>query len=198
MNLFYYISDFMIPILIVYILVTGLAAKIPVYDEFVKGAAEGIHTVLKILPTLVGLMVAVGMLRASGFLELISRLLAVPAQWIYFPVELVPLAIVRLFSSSAATSLALDIYKEYGTDSQIGLIASIMMSSSMRLSLTGLQVELMRNTSLPRTVSYRETDASPSANDLTSASPSLVPRILQISVASAGLALPVNSLISLP
>ena len=75
-------------------------------------------------------MVAVGMLRASGFLELISRLLAVPAQWIHFPVELVPLAIVRLFSSSAATSLALDIYKEYGTDSQIGLIASIMMSST--------------------------------------------------------------------
>ena len=70
MNLFYYISDFMIPILIVYILVTGLVAKIPVYDEFVKGAAEGIHTVLKILPTLVGLMVAVGMLRASGFLDL--------------------------------------------------------------------------------------------------------------------------------
>ena len=55
MNLFYYISDFIIPILIVYILVTGLAAKIPVYDEFVKGAAEGIHTVLKILPTLVGI-----------------------------------------------------------------------------------------------------------------------------------------------
>ena len=103
MNLFYYISDFIIPILIVYILVTGLAAKIPVYDEFVKGAAEGIYTVLKILPTLVGLMVAVGMLRASGFLELISRLLTVPAQWIHFPVELVPLAIVRLFSSSAAT-----------------------------------------------------------------------------------------------
>ena len=66
MNLFYYSSDFIIPILIVYILVTGLAAKIPVYDEFVKGAAEGIHTVLKILPTLVGLMVAVGMLRISG------------------------------------------------------------------------------------------------------------------------------------
>ena len=85
---------------------------------------------MKILPTLVGLMVAVGMLRASGFLELISQLLAVPAQWIHFPVELVPLAIVRLFSSSAATSLALDIYKEYGTDSQTGLIASIMMSST--------------------------------------------------------------------
>ncbi len=127
MNIFYYISDFIIPIMIFYILATGLAAKVSVYDEFVKGAAEGIHTVLKILPTLVGLMVAVGMLRASGFLELVAQLLAVPAQWIHFPVELVPLAVVRLFSSSAATSLALDIYKEYGTDSQIGLIASIMM-----------------------------------------------------------------------
>jgi hypothetical protein len=56
-----------------------------------------------------------------------------------------------------------------------------MMSSSIRLSLTGLQVELMRNTSLPRTVSYRETDASPSAKLLTSASPSLMPMSLQIS-----------------
>ena len=144
MNLFYYISDFMIPILIVYILVTGLAAKIPVYDEFVKGAAEGIHTVLKILPTLVGLMVAVGMLRASGFLELISRLLAVPAQWIYFPVELVPLAIVRLFSSSAATSLALDIYKEYGTDSQI------MMSSTETVFYTMSVYFLTAKVSKPR------------------------------------------------
>ena len=125
-----YLSEYLIPVLIFYILADGIFSGTSVYDEFVKGAAEGIHTVLKILPTLVGLMVAVGMLRASGFLELISRLLTVPAQWIHFPVELVPLAIVRLFSSSAATSLALDIYKEYGTDSQIGLIASIMMSST--------------------------------------------------------------------
>lgn len=80
MNLFYYISDFMIPILIVYILVTGLVAKIPVYDEFVKGAAEGIHTVLKILPTLVGFDGGSGKAAGIGFLELISRLLAVPAQ----------------------------------------------------------------------------------------------------------------------
>ena len=76
--------------------------------------------------------------------------------------------------------------------------ASIMMSSSIRLSLTGLQVELIRNTSLPRTLSYRETDASPSAKDFTSASPSLMPISLQISCASAGLALPVKILMSLP
>ena len=73
-----------------------------------------------------------------------------------------------------------------------------MISSSMRLSLTGLQVELMRNTSLPRTVSYRETDTSPSAKVFTSDSPSLVPMIWQISFARAGLELPVNTLMSLP
>ena len=76
--------------------------------------------------------------------------------------------------------------------------ASTMMSSSMRLSLTGLQVDWMRNTSLPRTVSYRETEASPSAKLLTSLSPSLVPMILQMSAASLGLALPVKILMSLP
>ena len=78
------------------------------------------------------------------------------------------------------------------------LQASIIMSSSIRLSLTGLQVELMRNTSLPRTVSYRDTEASPSAKLLTSASPSLMPMSLQISWASAGLALPVKIFMSLP
>ena len=78
------------------------------------------------------------------------------------------------------------------------LQASIITSSSISRSLTGLQVELMRNTSLPRTLSYRDTEASPSAKVLTSASPSLMPMILQISCARAGLALPVKILMSLP
>ncbi len=87
----------------------------------------GIRTVLKILPTLVGLMVAVGMLRASGFLDFAAQYLSGAAGLLHFPVELIPLSIIRLFSSSAATSLALDLYKSYGTDSYIGLTASIMM-----------------------------------------------------------------------
>ena len=86
-----------------------------------------IRTVLKILPTLVGLMVAVGMLRASGFLDFAAQYLSGAAGLLHFPVELIPLSIIRLFSSSAATSLALDLYKSYGTDSYIGLTASIMM-----------------------------------------------------------------------
>lgn len=69
MTFFYYISDFLIPVLLFYIVAYALTERVHVYDEFVSGAAEGIRTVLKILPTLVGLMAAVGMLRASGFLD---------------------------------------------------------------------------------------------------------------------------------
>ena len=127
MHLLSYLSDFLIPMLIFYVVSCGLAAHLPVYDIFVKGASRGGKTVLKVRPTLVGLMVSVGMLRASGFLDLAAELLAVPAGWIHMPEQLVPLALVRLFSSSAATSLVLDIYKSYGTDSVTGMTASIMM-----------------------------------------------------------------------
>ena len=127
MHLISYLSDFLIPILIFYVAACGLAEQVPVYDTFVKGAAKGGKTVVKILPTLIGLMVAVGMLRASGFLDLVAEILSVPAGWIHVPEQLVPLALVRLFSASAATSLVLDLYKAYGTDSPIGMTASIMM-----------------------------------------------------------------------
>lgn len=127
MTFFYYISDFIIPVIIFYIIAYALTEKVNVYDEFVAGAGDGLKTVLKIMPTLVGLMAAVGMLRASGFLDFVAFHLMGIASVLHFPVQLIPLAIVRLFSSSAATSLALDIYKSYGTDSYIGLTASIMM-----------------------------------------------------------------------
>lgn len=127
MSFFSYLSDFMIPIVIFYIVAYGLLEKVNVYDEFVTGAADGLKTVLKIMPTLVGLMAAVGMLRASGFLDFVAQCLLGVAAALHFPVQLIPLTLVRLFSSSAATSLALDIFKSYGTDSYIGLITSIMM-----------------------------------------------------------------------
>lgn len=127
MHFFYYLSDFMIPVLIFYMIAYALTEKVDVYDAFVTGAADGLKTVLQIMPTLIGLMAAVGMLRASGFLDFVAQYLIGAASLLHFPVQLIPLTLVRLFSSSAATSLALDIYKSYGTDSYIGLITSIMM-----------------------------------------------------------------------
>lgn len=136
MELLMYITDFIVPVLILLIVVYGVLEKVKVYDEFIRGAKKGFYTVIKIMPTLIGLMVAVGILRASGFLEFISGVIGKFTDYIGFPSQLVPLAIVRMFSSSAATGLVLDLFKEYGTDSRIGLIASIMMSCTETIFYT--------------------------------------------------------------
>lgn len=124
------------PAVIFGIVLWGVVKKVQVYDLFVKGARSGFMTVIKIMPTLIGLMVGVGVLRASGFLNFFSEQLGKWAANLGFPAELMPLAIVRMFSSSAATGLVLDIFKEYGTDSRIGRIASIMMSCTETIFYT--------------------------------------------------------------
>lgn len=130
MNLLMHLSNIIIPAIIFYIVATGLAQKQDVYSDFIKGARDGFTTVIKIAPTLVGLMVAVGILRASGFLDFIGSLFARMTGGVGVPAPVVPVIIVKLFSSSAATGLVLDIFKEFGTDSYIGLVTSIMMSST--------------------------------------------------------------------
>ncbi|WP_099467477.1 spore maturation protein [Konateibacter massiliensis] len=127
MKVLIFLSNYIMPLMIFYIVGFGLLMKKNIYDEFISGAKDGFKTVLNIMPTLIGLMMGVGILRASGFLNFLAGLVGGLTSYLQFPSELVPLAIVRLFSSSAATGLALDLFKEYGTDSYIGLTASIMM-----------------------------------------------------------------------
>lgn len=128
MKVLLYLSNYMIPFLIFYIVGFGILMKRPVYDDFVEGAKEGAKTVFGIMPTLVGLMVAVGVLRASGFLGALSDFLGPLTEAFGLPSQLVPIALVKLFSSSAATGLALDIFKQYGPDSTLGMAASLMLS----------------------------------------------------------------------
>ena len=136
MKILLYISDFMIPFIFFYIVGYGMLQKQNIYEEFVTGAKDGLKTVVQILPTLIGLMVAVGVLRASGFLDLLSNLLGVLLNPVGLPSQLIPLSIVKMFSSSASTGLLLDIYKNYGTDSFIGLAASISMSCTETIFYT--------------------------------------------------------------
>lgn len=136
MQFLMYISTFLIPIIIFAIIGYGLLMKKNVYEIFIRGAKEGFQTVLQIMPTLIGLMVAVGILRASGFLDALSELFGKVLSGSGFPAELVPLVIVRMFSSSAATGLALDIFKEYGTDSVLGLITSLLLSCTETIFYT--------------------------------------------------------------
>ena len=136
MQLLVYISNYIVQFLILSIIVYGLSAKVNVYETFIKGAKSGFFTVVRIMPTLIGLMAAVGILRASGFLDFISGLLENFTGRIGFPGELVPLTIVKMFSSSAATGLLLDIFKQFGTDSRLGMIASISLSCTETIFYT--------------------------------------------------------------
>lgn len=136
MHMIMFISKAAIPFIILFIVGNGLLRRQRVYEDFLDGAKSGVRTVVEIMPTLVGLMVAVGVLRASGFLDFLSDMLAKVLSFTNFPTELVPLAIVKMFSSSAATGLLLDLYKEHGTDSMIGLAASIMLSSTETIFYT--------------------------------------------------------------
>ena len=130
------ISNIIIPVIIFYIVAYGIANHCNVYEDFIKGAKDGFHTVIQIMPTLIGLMVAVGVLRASGFLEFIGGLFSGITEYLGFSSELVPLILIKMFSSSAATGLVLDIFKNHGPDSLIGLTTSIMMSCTETIFYT--------------------------------------------------------------
>lgn len=136
MRLLVFLSDVIIPILIFTIVAYGILNRQQVYEEFIEGAKDGFHTVIGIMPTLIGLMVAVGVLRASGLLEFVAEIFSHITNRIGFPSELLPLSVVKMFSSSAATGLLLDIYKEHGADSLLGRMASIMMGSTETIFYT--------------------------------------------------------------
>lgn len=130
------LSNIIIPAVIFYIIAYGIINKTNVYEDFVRGAREGLKTVVGILPTLVALMTAVGILRASGFLDFLENLASPLSERAGFPAELIPLAFIKMFSSSAATGLVLDIFKNYGPDSFVGLVTSIMMSCTETIFYT--------------------------------------------------------------
>lgn len=136
MQFLLFLSESIIPLIIFLIVAYGLLNRQNVYQDFLKGAKDGFFTVIDILPTLVGLMTAVGILRASGFFDFLSGILKNLMGPLHFPTELIPVAIVKMFSSSAATGLLLDLFKTHGTDSFIGLSASIMMSCTETIFYT--------------------------------------------------------------
>ncbi len=136
MDFLIFLSEFMVPLAIFYIVGFGLLSGRPVFDDFLKGAGEGMRTVAGILPTLVGLMTAVGILRASGFLDALADVMTGPASWLHIPVPLVPVILVRMISSSAATGLVLDIFRTCGPDSPEGIMVSIMMGCTETIFYT--------------------------------------------------------------
>ena len=136
MKIILYLSDMMIPFVVFYIVGIGIIQKNKVYDDFIEGAKDGLKTVAGVMPTMVGLMIGVGVLSSSGFLNFFTKHIAKMILKIGLPPAVVPAMIVRMFSSSAATGLVLDVFKQFGTDSYEGLLSSIMMSSTETIFYT--------------------------------------------------------------
>ena len=128
MDFLVFLSDLMIPAVIFLIISYGIKKRLPVFDIFTKGTERGFLTVLHTAPTLIGLFMAVSALRASGILTLIETMFTPLEQHFHFPAKLIPLMVIRLFSTSATTGFLLDIFKEMGPDSFAGLTASLLMS----------------------------------------------------------------------
>ena len=130
MKLILFLSDFCMPFVVCWIVIYGWLGGCPVFDTFVKGAKRGLKTVAGILPTLIGLMAAVRLLRDSGLLDRIAAVLTPLADSLRIPAQVIPLILVKLFSASAATGILLDIFENFGPDSYTGMLAAVIASSA--------------------------------------------------------------------
>ena len=119
-----------IPLFIFIVLVYAVVQKVDVFDTFVEGAQEGFSTAVNLIPYLVAMLVAIGLLRASGALELLIKIMAPLLARFNVPGEIVPLAIMRPLSGSGALGITAEILYNFGPDSFLGRLASTMQGST--------------------------------------------------------------------
>ena len=119
-----------IPAIAAFLCVFGLIKRVNIFESFVEGVKEGVHTVIFIAPTMIALLIAVGTLRASGALSFIADLIRPAAEAVGFPPELVPMGLLRPVSGSGATAILTGIYDTLGPDSFVGRCASVTAGST--------------------------------------------------------------------
>ncbi len=124
------ISLLAVPFSIVFLVLFALTRGVRVYEEFVEGAKEGFETGIRIIPYLVAMLVAVGMFRAAGGVDWVTRALQPALVWLHFPSELVPLALMRPLSGSGANGIFLDLVNAHGPDSLIARMGATLIGST--------------------------------------------------------------------
>lgn len=130
MKIINYLSAAAIPIVILIILFYGVKEKKKVFDIFLEGATEGVKIVVSLFPTLIGIFLAVGALRTSGILDFIIGIISPLTDFFKIPSQILPLAMLRPISGSASMGVAVDIMKQYGVDTTLGMITSVIMGST--------------------------------------------------------------------
>lgn len=129
-NIINFLSNLAMPLIILVIVFYGVIEKKEVFDKFIEGAKEGIKIVVNIFPTLIGLFLAVGTLRSSGVIDIVIKILDPLLNIVHFPTEIMPLALLRPISGSSSIAVATDIMKNFGVDSQIGIMAAVIMGAT--------------------------------------------------------------------
>lgn len=130
MKIIDYLSSIAVPFTIFIIIIYGVIEKNKVFDTFLEGAKSGIKIVINIFPTLLGLFLAISVLRESGLISGIINILSPVLNILNVPSEILPLALLRPISGSASMAVATDIMTNYGVDTKIGLIASTIMGAT--------------------------------------------------------------------
>lgn len=124
------LGPWILPLLVLGFLTWGAVAKVPVYEAFVEGAREGWDTAVRIVPYLVAILGAVGMLRGAGAIALFSRVVGPWTEPLGMPAEALPMALLRPFSGSGANALMMSILQEHGPDSYVGYLVSTLQGST--------------------------------------------------------------------
>lgn len=130
MSLLNAISLWAVPGMLALIPLWGAIRKVPVYDAFIEGAEEGLQIAVKIIPFLIGMLMALSVFRASGAMELLANAMSPLTSAVGFPSEVLSLMIVRPLSGAGALAVTADLLKTHGPDSYIGRLASIMQGST--------------------------------------------------------------------
>jgi len=124
------VSAFLLPCLIALILCIATLKKLPTYELFVEGGKEGIDMSFSLLPFLLGMIVAIRVLRSSGALDAFIHLLTPILTFLGIPPEIIPLAIIRPLSGTAALGMTAELTEQFGPDSFIGRLAATMQGST--------------------------------------------------------------------
>jgi spore maturation protein B len=124
------ISAWAIPVIIVFIPLYAAYRKVPVYESFVEGAKDGFDTAVRIIPHLVGMMVAISIFRASGAMELLLGWLRPFCDMVGIPSEVLPLAFLRPITGAGSLAFTTDLLQQFGPDSMVGRIASTIQGST--------------------------------------------------------------------
>lgn len=124
------ISKYAIVGIIGIIVTYGLVKKVNVYESFTSGAKEGFTTAVNIIPFLVGMLVAIGILRASGTMDLLTKAISPITSALGVPGEVIPMALIRPLSGGGAQGMMTELITNHGPDSVIGRMAAIMMGST--------------------------------------------------------------------